>query len=259
MTDEPMSPSRPMRSAVRRSMRRWRRRLGDDPMWLPLVLRATPTGTARRLRDDTQLVIEGFPRSGNTFAVFAVRLGEQRAGRQVSISSHVHTPSAIKAAARARFPTLVVVRPPLDTLVSLLIAAPHVRPTEAVDEWIHHHREVWPYRDRFEVATFDDVVHRTDVVVGRINTRFGTSLAPIDPSPQTTAAIFDAIDAHHHALYGDREHLLPRPSPGRVEVARLQRREVEQEIGRHRLAEADELYHRLAALAQPVDGCVDPA
>ena len=91
------------------------------------------------------MVIEGFPRSGNTYATFALRHAERRAGREVVISSHVHTPSAVRAAVHGGFPTLLVIRRPLDTLVSLLIAVPHVRFGDALDEWLHHHRQILPY------------------------------------------------------------------------------------------------------------------
>jgi hypothetical protein len=232
---------------VRRWLRRWRQRLGDDPLWLPIVLRATPTGTVRRLTDRTELVIEGFPRSGNTYAVEAMRHAARSANREVDISSHVHTPSAVKAAVGGRYPTLVVVRPPADTLVSLLIAAPHVRPTDAIDEWIHHHEEIWPYRDRFVVATFDEITEATPLVVQRLNRTYGTSF----PAEPVTAAvrheIFAAIDANHDRLYGDQEHLLPRPSAARARVADALRRELEQSAGPTRMTAAEQLFHRYAS------------
>jgi hypothetical protein len=227
---------------LRRGLRRWRQRLGDDPIWLPIVLRATPIGTSRRLTDRTQLVVEGFPRSGNTYAVEAIRHAEQAAGREIDISSHVHTPSAVKAAVRGRFPTLVVVRPPADTIVSLLIAAPHVRPVDALDEWIHHHRELWPYRERFVIATFAQVTERTPDVIDRVNVAFGTTFAIEPVTEPTRDAVFAAIDANHHRLYGDQEHLLPRPSAGRVREAEALRRELDQPSLHTRLAEADRVF-----------------
>jgi hypothetical protein len=239
MTEVWRGPTNPV---VRRWLRRWRQRLGDDPVWLPLVLRATPIGTARRLTDATQLVIEGFPRSGNTYAVEAIRHAERTAGREIDISSHVHTPSAVKAAVRGRYPTLVVVRPPADTIVSLLIAAPHVRPVDALDEWIHHHRELWPYRDRFVVATFAEITERTPAAVERVNAAFGTTFATEPVTEPTRRAIFAAIDANHQERYGDQEHLLPRPSPARERQAEALRRELDQPSLHERLAAAESVF-----------------
>ena len=197
---------------ARRVLRRVREVLGDDPVFLPIVLRATPLGTTRRLTDTTDLVIEGFPRSGNTFAYFAMRLaGDDR----LRIASHVHTPSQVKAAVALHLPTVLVVREPRDAVVSLLIAAPHVAFRAAIEEWVHHHREVLAYRDGFEVATFDEVTTDLGLVVDRINRRFGTDLPRYVPTEANNEAVFAAIEEHHQRVHGGTENVVPRPSPAR--------------------------------------------
>ncbi len=212
--DDPSEPftRRSAAYATRRVLRRIREALGDDPVFLPIVLRATPTGTVRRLSDRTEIVIEGFPRSGNTFAMFALRHAAAAAGREVVISSHVHTPSAVKAAVKARFPTLYVVRPPRDAIISLLIAAPHVRFADAIDEWAHHHLEILPYGDRFELASFDEVTTDFGAVTARVNARFGTTLPCYEPSPEHDDEVFALIERNHQELHGGTENVVPRPS-----------------------------------------------
>jgi hypothetical protein len=199
----------------RRALRWTRQRLGDDPVFLPVVLRATPTGTVRRLTEDTQIVIEGFPRSGNTFACFALTLAERQAGREPVVSSHVHTPSQVKAAVGQRFPTVVVIRRPLDVITSLLIAAPHVRFDSAIKEYTHHHRQILPYRDRFVVGSFDQVTSDFGEVTERINSHFGTSFARFDPTEANTESVFAMIEENHRLLHGGTENVVPRPSTAR--------------------------------------------
>jgi hypothetical protein len=124
----------------------------------------------------------------------------------------VHTPSAVKAAVAERFPTIVVIRQPIDTIVSLLIAVPHVRFGEAIDEWLHHHHEILGYRDRYEVATFDQVTSDFGAITDRVNARFGTSFARYEPTPQNDEAVFAAIEHNHRVLHGGTENVVPRPS-----------------------------------------------
>lgn len=242
--DDPSEPftRRSWRYSVRRNLRRARELLGDDPVFLPLVLRATPTGTVRRLTDATQLVIEGMPRSGNTFAFFAIKHAEHQAGRDVVLSSHVHTPSAVKAAVAVRLPTIVVIRRPIDTIVSLLIAVPHVRFGEAIDEWVHHHRELLPYLDRFEPVTFDEVTTDFGAVTKRINDRFHTSFALYEPTPENDDAVFAAIDHNHTVLHGGTENVVPRPS----ELRRAEKEWLVEQLAapeyKTRFAEADAIY-----------------
>lgn len=196
----------------RRVLRRIREVLGDDPVWLPVVLRATPTGTVRQITEATQIVIEGYPRSGNTFAFFALKHAEALAGRDVQIASHVHTPSQVKLAVRLHEPTLLVIREPLDAVVSLLIAAPHVRFESAIHEWIHHHEELLPYRGGFVAGSFRQVTSDFGAVTDTVNERFGTAFARFDPTPEDTEAVFAAIEKNHEVLHGGTENVVPRPS-----------------------------------------------
>jgi hypothetical protein len=249
--DDPSEPftRRSAAYTTRRILRRIREALGDDPLFLPIVLRATPTGTVRRLTDATEIVIEGFPRSGNTFAFFALKHAAAQAGREVNISSHVHTPSAVKAAVRLRYPTLYVIRRPVDTIVSLLIAAPHVRFDAAIDEWLHHHREILPYHDRFVVGTFDDVTTDFGKVTAAVNERFGTDFPLFEPNDANVDAVFEAIDHNHQVLHGGTENVVPRPSELRKAEKEWLLEQLAADRFASRLAEAEELYDQYVALA----------
>jgi len=213
-TDDPSEPftRSSWRYTTRRTLRRAREWLGDEPMFLPIVLRATPTGKVRQITPETQIVIEGFPRSGNTFALFALRHAEAKAGRDVNIASHVHTPSQVKLAAIEHYPTLVVIRNPTDCLTSLLIAAPHVRWDRALKEYIHHHRECLTYRDRFVIGSFDEVTNDFGGVTDRVNEQFGTSFARFTSTDEDDEAVFAAIEEHHRVVHGGTENVVPRPS-----------------------------------------------
>jgi hypothetical protein len=216
-TDDPAAPftRRSWRYTPRRALRVARVALSDDPAFLPIVLRATPQGTARQLSERTQLVIEGFPRSGNTFAFFALKHAEAKAGRDAEVSSHVHTASQVRHAVGQRFPTLVVARRPVDVITSLLIAAPHIPFGSAIREWTHHHRGLLPLRDRFVIGTFDQVTTDFGAVTRRVNERFGTGFALFEPTDEDTDAVFAAIDENHRVLHGGTENVVPRPSDAR--------------------------------------------
>jgi len=242
--DDPSEPftRRSWRYRTRMAMRTARERLGDDPALLPIVLRATPLGVSRQLTDRTNLVIEGFPRSGNTFAYFAVRHAAAEEPRVLMVSSHVHTPSAVKAATARRIPTVVVIRNPLDAVTSLLIAAPHVPFDRAILEWSHHHREIWPYRDRFLTATFEHVTADMGSVTDRLGSVFGINLPRYQPTAANDDAVFAAIEHNHQVLHGGTENVVPRPSSARG----AERRWLEQQLAEphlaHLLQDADQIF-----------------
>ncbi len=246
MNNPEADPSEPftrrsLRHLTRRRLRRVRELIGDDPRFLPVVLRATPLGTSRRLGPTTQLVIEGFPRSGNTFAVNAFR----HANPEVNASSHVHTPSQVKLAVSLRIPSLVVIREPLPTVTSLLIAAPWVQIPAALNEYVHHHQQIIPHAHGFMVATFQQVTCDFGSVTRALNDRFGTSFLPFDHNPQTVEQVFSLIDEHHDRVHGGTENVVPRPSISRRDA----RQWLEDELAAPRhaslLAEAHSVYEAL--------------
>lgn len=193
-------------------MRRVHKLLGDHPAALPVVLRLTPLGTVRRIHDGTQLVVEGFPRSGNTFAVFALRRAQPGA---VDVTSHVHVPAQVKLAVRRGVPTLLCVREPLGTTASLVIAAPHLPIDRALEEYVHHHRQLVPLLDGCLVADFEQITSDMGAVTVAVNERFGTAFVPFDHTPEHQAEVFAAIDEHHHQVHGGTEHVVARPSEQR--------------------------------------------
>lgn len=91
-------------------------------------IKATPSiyiKIAKNLEDeavhatlDTDLVIEGFQRSGNTYCWFLVKEIVQK---RAKIAHHTHSVSSLKLAKRFKLPTIVIIRAPLDSLVSATI------------------------------------------------------------------------------------------------------------------------------------------
>jgi hypothetical protein len=206
--------SQAMRDSVRRVLRRGKYLAGHDPAFLPLLLRATPMGTDKRITADTDIVVEGFPRSGNTFAVFA--LGDASQGR-LNVASHVHHPSQVKLAVRRGLPTLLVIREPVACLASYLIAGPHGRPKQVLHEYLGYHRELLPYVDDLVVADFTEVTSDFGAVIGRVNERFGTEIPVFVHTEDHVERVLAAVDAHHREVHPEKkaEFGVPRPSQWR--------------------------------------------
>lgn len=245
-------PSEPFtrRSAAytsRRLLRRARRLLGDQPALLPLVLLGTPGSSKRKITTDTQAVIEGFPRSGNTFAYFAL----QEAHGTFQVSSHVHVPAQVERAVALGKPTLFVVREPVACLASLLTAAPHVRVGPAYDEYIHHHERVLRVADGVVVGTFEQITTDFGAVIDALNERFGTSFTRFEQTPENVEKVFARIDAHYEELYGDRasERVVPRPSSARAAEKRWLTDALTAPQHADRLARANEVFAALASRA----------
>jgi len=76
---------------------------------------------------NTDLVIEGFPRSGNTFlTVLIMKLFPSK-----NIAHHLHIFSQIKFGVKRKLPTYLIIRNPEDAVRSLCIRQPEIWPSTA--------------------------------------------------------------------------------------------------------------------------------
>jgi hypothetical protein len=195
---------------------------------------------------ETEVCIEGVPRSGNTYAVIAFQVAQ---GRTVSIAHHVHAAGAVIAAARMGTPVLVLVRKPEEAVLSYLVRWPHLTMGHALRVYVHFYAPLLPYRTRFVVGRFEDVVHDFGKVTRDLNQRFGTSFEEFVPTDANLAAVMEELDQWDVNTFGrgdqlelgrgrpteakDRMKAASRPSYRTPRLARLR-------------ARAEQLYETLA-------------
>jgi hypothetical protein len=140
---------------------------------------------------DTQLVIDGFPRSGNTFAVVAFQLAQPAPTR---VSHHLHSAAHIVAAAKRGTPIVVTIRQPQDAVISCVIREPYVTINRALKAYIALYERLETVRDHVVVADFEDVTTNMGGVIDRVNDRFGTTFARFSNTPESVAQCFEIIE-----------------------------------------------------------------
>lgn len=152
---------------------------------------ARPGKRATLARRDTALVIEGFLRSGNTFAVAAFRIAN---GDRPHLGRHLHGAPHVLRAARLGVPALVLIRRPADAVASYLIRRPSLTASDALLEYVDFYSTCWPVRDSFVVGVFEQVVSDFGTVIDAINRRFGTTFRRYEPTPENEAAAFALVE-----------------------------------------------------------------
>lgn len=183
----------------------------------PWLTDALVRGSGNRISGETEVVIEGFPRTGNTFAVIAFTRAQPRA---VSVAHHVHLPSMPIRAAREGIPCLVLIREPEETVLSLVVRLPEISVRQALRSYLRFYEPLLPLRRRFVVATFQQVITDLGAVIDRLNRRYGTGFARFDHTPQNVERVFEEVDRWDAgAFHGDRgalERSRARPMEGRA-------------------------------------------
>jgi hypothetical protein len=171
-------------------------------------------GEGELVNDETDLVIESYPRSGSSFALAAFNLAQRPTVFRVA--HQTHAAGHVIEAVRRGIPTLVLIRGPEDVSVSNMIRHPKRTARDLLRGYLRFYEPLLPHRDGFVVGAFEEVTGgRMDVVGRRINRRFGTSFAEFETTPENVATCLREIDEHWRDRRGDGdrlERIVPRPS-----------------------------------------------
>jgi hypothetical protein len=219
------------------------------PFVWDLLMLARRDKRATLARRGSAIVIEGFPRSGNTFSAAAFLVAN---GRDTHVGRHLHGARHLHRARRLHVPAVALVRSPGDAVLSYLIRRSSLTAEDAVREYLEFYRTAWPARDGFVVGLFDVVVSDFGAVVDAVNDRFGTDFARYEPTPANKAAAFALVEEMNRLESGGAvvETHVGRPSAEREE----RKRHLAAVLGEPRTAsllrEADELHAQYVQLAR---------
>lgn len=154
----------------------------------------------------TEIVIEGFPRSGNSFALSAFKQSNPNVSQ---IATHVHMPAQIIKAADYEIPTIVLLREPIAAVCSMLALSTQIgdrhelsqKKTIADAKRLLHvysvfYRRVYTVRTSLQFAPFEHVTEDFGQIQDAINARFKTNFTRFEHTAKTVEAIFKAAPIH---------------------------------------------------------------
>jgi len=154
--------------------------------------REHPDFDRRVVRRGDDLVIEGYPRSGNTFGMMAFRLAQPG---PLNIGNHFHAPAQILRAARFGIPAMVVIREPMAAALSLVVYYQgRVSPERALEQYVAFHKPLIACTDAYCIAPFKEVVSDYGRSIERLNAKFGTDFTLYENSLVTDAKTMAAIE-----------------------------------------------------------------
>ena len=222
-----------------------RSRLSVSPtLYLPLARRRYRDNRGKVvIRGKTQIVIDGFQRSANTFSVTAFQFAQPS---PVEVAHHLHAAAQIRAGVQWDIPTVVLVREPTATILSHMIRFPCATASQAIRNWIRFYGAVEPIRDRVVIADFARVTGDFGTVIAEVNERFATSFATFEHTEANVERCFASIDERNVGRFGAVEsHTVARPSAARDEMKQARRAALDEPGVAGLRHQADALYARL--------------
>lgn len=144
------------------------------------------------ISQETDVVIEGFPRCGNTFAAIAFAMAQSE---PVRLAHHLHAQVQIQKAIQWRIPVLVLTRDPVSAVASFVTREPDVTVSQALIQYGRFYRYVLACLENVVIADFHEITTNYAAVIQRLNARFGKVFKPYANSEEEDAKVFASIDA----------------------------------------------------------------
>lgn len=218
----------------------------------PLVYRRIQLYRYRNTKNYKQIVgpgsdilIEGYPRSANSFATRAFRVSN---GEDFIIATHLHVYTHVVLGIHYKVPTLCLIRHPKDCVLSYAVMLGNMGGIEEfnarynmrwlIDDYVVFYKRLKKYKDQFLMATFTEVSTDFGKVMQALNDKCGSSFVPFDHTDENVKTVFNRSDADTYLS----------PNVKRDEVKQLYRSQLDALKESKAYKEACELYEYWANL-----------
>ncbi|CAM5554611.1 hypothetical protein FALB51S_00091 [Frigidibacter albus] len=198
-----------------RQLRRFRRFLRNSISTTPALycpLTRMGKNGFRVVDETTELVIEGYPRSGNSYVEAAFRVSQKP---DIRLAHHTHAAANVLRAVQLNKPCYVLIRAPEDACISLVIQEPGVQDLElALQEYERFHRAIAPVADRICLIPFEVATKDFNAGIAHLNDRYGTDFArlPEGIGRDEVMAWVDAISRERKTVKDGVEPYSPKAS-----------------------------------------------
>ncbi len=204
----------------------------------------------RYVTRNSDLVIEGYPRSGNSFARWAFVIAQKN---PVVVADHFHSIGHIRRGIRLGKPVLVLVRNPLDAISSFLVHQKgNYAIQQAVKEYIEIYSYVYHHQARMVVATFEQVTFDFGAVTEMVNQRFSTHFEQFLHTEENVRRCFQIMENRSRRKMGDpseRVYRISRPVPSRKSLKNAVIKEMLNESYAGLLQKAGKIYEKVVRCA----------
>ncbi len=222
--------------------------LAEMPALYFALQRLRPSRRHLLVSRETEIVIEGYPRSANTFAVAAFLVAQ---GRPVKIARHLHVPAQVIQAVRWRIPTLILIRNPEDAVLSLLVREPGISARRVLVDYVRFYRKIQAYYSHFVLATFEGVTTDFGAVIEKVNEKFETNFKPFAHTDENVAKVIkivEEMDKADQRKENVTETTVARPSEIRTRLKEKRRKELANPHIERLLREAKAVYQEMIEL-----------
>ena len=169
----------------------------------------SPKIARNRARRNSDLILEGFPRSANSYSLNFFRNCQSDTYR---IAHHLHAPAQVVYGCQHGIPCMVLIRNPEDAFCSLKVMSPDVSFAEMIADYCSFYEVAWQYREKIYFAIFEDVVNDFNPSILAFNDRFGTTFQSANDTEEKVAETFETLQEYNKTEKKGNQWELPIPT-----------------------------------------------
>lgn len=149
------------------------------------------------VNDKTELIVDGFQGSGNSF--LAHKIGDAQT-TPIRFAHHLHSPNKIAKGVRLGVPTIVTIREPKASVVSLIRRWGYIDIKTGLWAWYRFYSALLPIREDIVVSPFKITTESPKEAVALINRKFQTNFAKPQITPKRSFSQSETVKAEKRTL-----------------------------------------------------------
>ena len=123
----------------------------------------------RIVTNKTHLVIEGYPRSANTYCYSIFKTLDTN----LNIASHIHLPVNINLGLNKKIPCIAIIRDPIDCITSYMIRE-NIEILHAINYYLFFHNNLDVNNNKLLIVKFSTIISNYEKVINKYNHLFNT-------------------------------------------------------------------------------------
>lgn len=187
----------------------------------------------------TDICIDGYPRSANSFSVRMFR----QANPEAKIAHHTHSVANLNKALKHNIPVVVLIRDPEQAIVSSVIAHKKNDIDMEVSRYIDFYDWVYKRIDKVVIADFYRIINDFNAVILGVNKKFDKSFLLLGDVKDADSQVKDDIEKRFDKLgQSEMSHIKPVPTNERDKIKETLRDSV---LIHNDFSEAKKLYEKI--------------
>ncbi len=177
-----------------------------------------------KVRPDSDICIEGFPRSANSYAVVAFRL----ANPQAKIAHHLHVPAQLLQARKWEIPAILLIREPEQAVASFLVFQNSNNADWYLKAYIRFHRALLSVQNDLVIADFNVAVQNINALIRAANAKFNQQFQYLDNPSGREEEIFVKLKEVNDRFFAGQRNKSMYPDEHRRQAKEQARQRVQQ-------------------------------